>query len=120
MVNWPVPQYCSIERDKGQQSGAGRVEHESHQPPYLPLQNKGCVKAQVAEEHRIYGAEDPEGHVGNGYIQHKVLYAEIGVVVAKALYLVHRVSHTILHSAAGILSLPYNIPRCRHKVYKIL
>lgn len=109
-----------IEYDESQNTGAGRVEHKGHQTPDLPSEYKGCIKAQIGEKQRVYGAENPECHIGYSNIQHKVLYAEIGMVVAKALNLVHRVSHTNLHSAAGLLILPYNIPRRSHKVYKIL
>ena len=50
---------------------------------------------QIAHQHRVDGPQNPEGHVADGDIQHQILYAEIGVLVAKTLHIVHWVFHRI-------------------------
>ena len=82
-----------IKHNEGQNPCAGRIEHKGNQPPYLPPENHCRVKAEISHKHGVHSAQYPEGHIGDAYIQHQIFNAKMGVLIAKTLYIIHRVFH---------------------------
>ena len=111
MLNFVI----EIKRDKGQHPRAGGVQGEGDDAPDLAVQHQIGVKAQVAQQHRVHRAEQPEGHVRDAHIHHQARDAEIGMLAAESVDIYHGILH-VFHSFAGETIISF-LPG---KVYKKL
>ena len=82
-----------IKDEKGEKTRGGRINHKGEQTPDLTAQNQRCVKAQIAQEHAVGHAENPEDDVRDRQVAHQVRDAEIRMLVTEAVNQPHGVFH---------------------------
>ena len=82
-----------VKHQQRQKTGVGREEHEADNTPDLTAHDKCRVKDNVLQEHGIDHIHQPEGHIGYGHIFHKIAYAKVGVIIAKALNFISEIKH---------------------------
>ena len=82
-----------IEHKKGEQTGAGWIEHEGEKAPDLPAQYQRSVKAQIAHQNGIRRPENPENNIGDRQIPHEIRDAEIGMPITETVDQTHGIFH---------------------------
>ena len=82
-----------IESEQGEKIKADRVEYEADEPPDLPVQNGGSGERQVAHQNGIDKTQQPEHDVSADDVFHQVRDAEVRVLIAEAIDIVHGLFH---------------------------
>ena len=82
-----------IESEQGEKIKADGVEYEADEPPDLPVQNGGRGERQVAHQNGIDKTQQPEHDVSADDVFHQVRDAEVRVLIAEAIDIVHGLFH---------------------------
>ena len=104
-MNLPAPlaleraadEIVEVQEQKEPQPARLRDEHKGDYPPHLAAEHRRRVEGEVALYHAggVHGAEQPDREGAEDDIQHEVVHAEPGVLVAEQVHPFHESAHML-------------------------